>query len=37
MRVLDPEDVAESVPYALKQPEHAAVNEVVVQPRDEPG
>ena len=37
VRVLDPEDVAESVPYALKQPEHAAVNEVVVQPRDEPG
>jgi NADP-dependent 3-hydroxy acid dehydrogenase YdfG len=35
--VLDPEDVAESVLYALKQPEHAAVNEVLVQPRGEPG
>ena len=35
-RVLDPEDVASSVLYALKQPEHAAVNEVLVQPRDEP-
>ena len=35
-RVPDPEDVAESVLYALKQPEHAAVNEVLVQPRDEP-
>jgi NADP-dependent 3-hydroxy acid dehydrogenase YdfG len=29
--------VAVSVLYALKQPEHAAVNEVLVQPRDEPG
>jgi hypothetical protein len=36
VRVLDPEDVAESVLYALRQPEHAAVNEVLVQPRDEP-
>ncbi len=35
-RVLDPEDVAESVVYALKQPDHAAVNEVLIEPRDEP-
>ncbi len=35
-RVLDPEDVAACVLYALKQPEHAAVNEILVQPRDEP-
>ncbi|MGH3148066.1 MAG: SDR family oxidoreductase, partial [Rubrobacter sp.] len=35
-RVLDPEDVATSVVYALVQPEHVAVNEVLVEPRDEP-
>ena len=35
-RVLDPEDVAESVVWALKQPDHVAVNEVLVEPRDEP-
>ncbi len=35
-RVLDPEDVAASVVHALRQPEHVAVNEVLVQPRDEP-
>lgn len=35
-RVLDPEDVAASVVWALKQPEHVAVNEVLVEPRDEP-
>ncbi len=35
-RVLDPEDVATSVLYALSQPEHVAVNEVLVEPRDEP-
>ena len=35
-RVLDPEDVAASVIYALSQPEHVAVNEVLVEPRDEP-
>ena len=35
-KVLDPEDVAASVLYALSQPDHAAVNEVLVQPRDEP-
>ena len=35
-RVLDPEDVAASVVYALSQPEHVGVNEILVQPRDEP-
>ncbi|HET7480604.1 MAG TPA: SDR family oxidoreductase [Rubrobacteraceae bacterium] len=35
-RVLDPEDVAASVIHALKQPDHVAVNEVLVEPRDEP-
>jgi len=35
-RVLDPEDVAASVVHVLRQPEHVAVNEVLVEPRDEP-
>ncbi len=35
-RVLDAEDVAASVVYALSQPDHVAVNEVLVEPRDEP-
>jgi NADP-dependent 3-hydroxy acid dehydrogenase YdfG len=35
-RVLDAEDVAAAVVYALTQPEHVAVNEVLVEPRDEP-
>lgn len=35
-KVLDPEDVAASVVYALSQPEHVAVNEILVEPRDEP-
>jgi NADP-dependent 3-hydroxy acid dehydrogenase YdfG len=36
VRVLDPEDVAASVMHALVQPEHVAVNEILVEPRDEP-
>ncbi len=35
-RVLDPKDVAASVVHALAQPEHVAVNEILVEPRDEP-
>ncbi len=35
-KVLDPEDVAASIVYALSQPEHVAVNELLVEPRDEP-
>ncbi|KAF2131732.1 monomodular non-ribosomal peptide synthetase [Dothidotthia symphoricarpi CBS 119687] len=35
-KVLDPEDVAGSIVYALKQPGHVAVNEVMIEPRDEP-
>jgi len=35
-RVLDPEDVAEAIVYALSQPDHVAVNEVLVEPREEP-
>ncbi|KAI1172073.1 enterobactin synthetase component F [Nemania sp. FL0916] len=35
-KVLDPEDVAGAIVYALKQPGHVAVNEVLIEPRDEP-
>lgn len=35
-KVLDPENVADSIIYALKQPEHVAVNEIMIEPRDEP-
>lgn len=35
-KVLDAEDVARSIVYALTQPEHVAVNEVLIEPRDEP-
>lgn len=35
-QILDPEDVANSIVYALKQPAHVAVNEVLIEPRDEP-
>src|SRR5919112_5883079 len=32
-RVLDPEDVAVSVGHALRQPDHVAINEILVEPR----
>ncbi|CAG8981550.1 hypothetical protein HYALB_00013935 [Hymenoscyphus albidus] len=35
-KVLDADDVAKSIVYALVQPEHVAVNEVMIEPRDEP-
>jgi amino acid adenylation domain-containing protein/thioester reductase-like protein len=35
-KILDPEDVANSIIYALIQPAHVAVNEVLIEPRDEP-
>ncbi|GAO19157.1 hypothetical protein UVI_02061400 [Ustilaginoidea virens] len=35
-KVLDAGDVAEAVLYAVTQPEHVAVNEILVEPRDEP-
>jgi NADP-dependent 3-hydroxy acid dehydrogenase YdfG len=34
--ILDPEDVARAIVYALEQPGHVAVNEVLIEPRDEP-
>ncbi|KAI1487856.1 non-ribosomal peptide synthetase [Biscogniauxia mediterranea] len=35
-KVLDPSEVADAVLFALRQPPHVAVNEVLVEPRDEP-
>ncbi|KAI8631362.1 enterobactin synthetase component F [Xylariaceae sp. FL1651] len=35
-KVLSPEEVAGAIVYALRQPEHVAVNEVLIEPRDEP-
>lgn len=36
VKILDPEDVANAIVYALRQPDHVAVNEVLIEPRDEP-
>ena len=35
-KILDPQDVAAAIIYALRQPAHVAVNEILVEPRDEP-
>lgn len=35
-KVLEPEDVASAIVYAVCQPAHVAVNEVLIEPRDEP-
>lgn len=35
-KILDPSDIAGAIVYALKQPEHVAVNEILIEPRDEP-
>lgn len=35
-KILDPEDIANAIVYALRQPSHVAVNEVLIEPRDEP-
>ena len=35
-KILDPEDVAGAIVYALRQPKHVAVNEVLIEPRGEP-
>lgn len=35
-KVLDPHDVASAVIFALLQPEHVGVNEVLIEPREEP-
>jgi NADP-dependent 3-hydroxy acid dehydrogenase YdfG len=33
MKVLEPGDVAQAVVYAITQPEHCAVNEILVEPQ----
>ncbi|MEU3511965.1 hypothetical protein ABZ733_29545 [Streptomyces longwoodensis] len=35
MRTLDPEDIAAAVLYAVAQPAHVAVNEILVRPTDQ--
>lgn len=35
MRTLRPEDIAEAIVYALSQPEHVSINEILVRPTDQ--
>ncbi|MFC6082037.1 SDR family NAD(P)-dependent oxidoreductase [Sphaerisporangium aureirubrum] len=35
MRILHPEDIANAIVYALTQPEHVAVNEILIRPTDQ--
>ena len=35
MRTLAPEDIAQAVVYALSQPDHVAVNEILIRPTDQ--
>ncbi|MFG1856439.1 SDR family NAD(P)-dependent oxidoreductase [Actinomadura geliboluensis] len=35
MRTLQPDDIANAVVYALTQPEHVAVNEILIRPTDQ--
>lgn len=35
MRTLQPEDIANTVVYALTQPDHVAVNEILIRPTDQ--
>ncbi|KAI1731635.1 short chain dehydrogenase domain-containing protein [Ditylenchus destructor] len=35
-KILDPEDVAQSVLFALSQPAHVAVNELLIEPQAAP-
>ncbi len=34
--ILEPDDVARAVVYAVRQPRHAAVNEILIEPREAP-
>ncbi|XP_053398789.1 uncharacterized protein LOC128556903 [Mercenaria mercenaria] len=35
-KILEPEDVANAVVYAVSQPEHVGVNEILIEPREAP-
>lgn len=35
-KILDPVDVANAIVFGLKQPDYVAVNEILIEPRDEP-
>ncbi len=35
-QIMVPEDVANAIIYALRQPEHVEMNEILIEPRDEP-
>ncbi|ETN44840.1 uncharacterized protein HMPREF1541_09715 [Cyphellophora europaea CBS 101466] len=35
-QILSPDDIAGAIVYALRQPDHVSVNEVLIEPRDEP-
>ncbi len=35
-KILDTSDVANAIVYALRQPAHVAMNEILIEPRDEP-
>lgn len=35
-KILDPEDVARAIVYAVSQPPHVGVNEILIEPREAP-
>lgn len=35
-KILDPEDVGRAIVYAVSQPTHASVNEILIEPREAP-
>ncbi len=35
-KILDPSDVANAIVHALRQPEHVAINEILIEPQGEP-